>query len=116
LLQAGLRVHYPEGGFYLFPDFSPLSGKLKNKGIHSSKELCERLLEETGVAILPGDAFQCLPSRLTARLAYVNFDGAKALSISESIPISEQLPEDFADKHCMSVIQAVQKIADWVNA
>lgn len=113
--EAGIQVHYPDGAFYLFLDFSPLSTKLKNKGITSSKKLCEKLLQETGVAILPGEAFQCLTERLTARLAYVNFDGSKALLMSETIPLSEDLPEDFADHYCISVIQGVQKIADWVN-
>ena len=115
LREAGIQVHSPNGAFYLFLDFSPLSTKLKKKGITSSKKLCEKLLQETGVAILPGEAFQCLPEKLTARLAYVNFDGAKALSMSETIPLSENLPEYFADHYCISVIQAVQKIADWVS-
>ncbi len=116
ILEAGIQVHYPDGAFYLFLDFSPLSAKLKNKGITTSKKLCERLLQDTGVAILPGEVFQLPPEELTARLAYVNFDGAKALSMSETIPLSEKLPKDFADNYCISVIQAVQKIADWVNS
>lgn len=116
LRSAGIQVHYPDGAFYLFPDFSPLSEKFKKRGINSSHELCEKLLEETGVAMLPGDAFQCPPEILSARLAYVNFDGAKALSLSENISLEKNLPDDFADLHCSSVIQAVQKIADWTNS
>ena len=115
LRDAGIRVHEPEGGFYLFIDFSPLSEKLKKKGISGSKYLCERLLKETGVAVLPGEVFQRPAEELTARLAFVNFDGAKALSASETIPLSEPLPEDFIKTNCPSVIQAMQKIADWVN-
>ncbi len=113
--EAGIQVHSPGGAFYLFLDFSPLSTKLKNKEITSSKKLCEKLLQDTGVAILPGEAFQIPPEELIARLAFVNFDGAKALSMSETIPLSENLPHDFADNYCISVIQAIQKIADWVN-
>ncbi len=113
--EAGIQVHSPDGAFYLFLDFSPLSTKLKDKGITSSKKLCEELLQDTGVAILPGEAFQIPPEELIARLAFVNFDGAKALSMSETIPLSENLPHDFADNYCISVIQAIQKIADWVS-
>ena len=113
--EAGIQVHSPEGAFYLFLDFSPLSTKFRNRGITNSKKLCEKLLQDTGVAILPGEAFQLPPEELTARLAYVNFDGSKALAMSETIPLSENLPEDFADNYCISVIQGVQKIADWVN-
>ena len=114
--EAGIQVHTPEGAFYLFLDFSPLSSKMKDKGIYNSTQLCEKLLKETGVAILSGDAFLLPPEKLTARLAFVNFDGSKALAMSETIPLSENLPEDFAKNYCISVIQAVQKIADWVNS
>jgi aspartate aminotransferase len=113
--DAGIQVHSPDGAFYLFLDFSPLLKKLKNKGIINSKILCEKLLQDTGVAILPGEAFQIPSEELTARLAFVNFDGAKALSMSETIPLNEHLPPDFADNYCISVIQGIQKIADWVD-
>ena len=116
LRGANIQIHTPEGAFYLFIDFSPLSTKLKKRGITNSKKLCEELLKDTGVAILPGEAFQRPPEELTARLAYVNFDGAKALGMSETIPLSENLPEDFADNCCISVIQGIQKIAAWVNS
>jgi len=115
LRKAGIQVHSPDGSFYLFPDFSPFSAKLKRRGITTSKDLCEKLLQETGVAILPGEAFQLPPEELTARLAFVNFDGAKALSMSETIPLNEKIPEDFADHYCISVIQGIQKIAEWVQ-
>lgn len=114
--EAGIQVHDPDGAFYLFLDFSALSAKLIQKEISNSKALCEKLLMDTGVAILPGDAFLVPAEKLTARLAFVNFDGSKALAMSETIPLSEPLPEDFADNHCLSVIEAVQKIAVWANS
>ena len=116
LREAGIQVHTPEGAFYLFPDFSMLAEKLKKYGINSSTELCEHLLQDTGVAILPGEAFQCPPEKFTTRLAYVNFDGANALTMSETIALCDDLPDDFADNYCISVIEAVQKIANWVSS
>lgn len=116
LREVGIQVHDPVGAFYLFPDFSPLSSKLRKRGITNSKDLSEKLLQDTGVAILPGEAFQLPPELLTARLSFVNFDGSKALAMSETIPLSENLPEDFADHYCISVVQGVQKIADWANS
>jgi len=58
-----IRAHVtePKGAFYLFPDFSPLKQKLAARKITTSIELCERMLEETGVAALPGSAFGRLP-------------------------------------------------------
>lgn len=115
LRKAGIQVQMPEGGFYLFLDFTPLETTLKSRGITNSKTLCERLLQESGVAILPGEAFLLPPEKLITRLAFVNFDGAKALARSETIPLSEALPEDFADNCCFSVLKGMQQIADWAN-
>jgi aspartate aminotransferase len=113
--RAGIRVLRPEGAFYLFIDFSQFSEKLIPKGVVDSNTLCEKLLNETGVAILPGASFQRPEEELTARLAYVNFDGSKALAMSETIPLSEGLPDDF-DDHCFaSVFDAIHKIVDWIN-
>ena len=113
LLNAGLKVHPPLGAFYLFVDFSNYSETLWKNGIKTSAELCNKLLEDTGVAVLPGVAFQRPPDEFTFRLAYVNFDGAKCLAYSETIPISEHLPEDFSRNFCNSVFQGVNNIAEW---
>lgn len=116
LQEAGIRVHNPAGTFYLFIDFSNYSEKLKEKGITDSETLCRKLLYETGVAILPGVSFLRKQEELTARLAYVNFDGAKALAMSETIPIDEKLPDDLLPDCCLAVFKSMHKIADWVNA
>src|SRR5690606_24300783 len=57
LRQAGLRCARPDGGFYLFPDFGPVRERLGARGIDTSAALCERLLQDTGVAMLPGSDF-----------------------------------------------------------
>ena len=77
LCQAGVVVHEAQGGFYLFPDFSPFTEALKKRNIVSSQQLTRTLLTETGVALLPGKAFGMPDTSLTARLAFVDFDGAQ---------------------------------------
>ena len=114
LERAGARVRPPVGAFYLFPDFSPFGERLAERGIQDSASLCERLLEETGVAVLPGVAFQRPAEELTARLAYVNFDGAKALSASETIPLDQPLSDDFFTRWCGDVLEASQHIVEWM--
>lgn len=47
-------------------------------------ELCEQLLNDTGIAILPGSTFGRNPEDLYARLAYVDIDGVLALDIIDS--------------------------------
>ncbi len=115
LRDAGIRLHDPDGAFYFFIDFTPLSEKMIKKGIDSSRILCEKLLQDTGVAILPGEAFQRPPQELTARIAFVNFDGAKALLASEAIPLNENLPDDFTEVYCSRTVEGMRRIAEWVK-
>lgn len=115
LAEGGVRVHAPEGGFYLFLDFSPMVETLSKRGIKDGVTLCERLLAERGVAILPGSAFGRPASELTARVAYVNFDGSKALAASETVPLHQKLPEDFISQICGETIGAAQEIAGWLS-
>ncbi len=50
----GLKVNYPDGAFYFFPEISSFFGK---GGINNSTDLCMYLLEKAHVALVPGDAF-----------------------------------------------------------
>ena len=110
LRAAGAQVLEADGGFYLFPDFSRLRDRLLASGIATSDELCRRLLEETGVAVLPGTDFGRSPSELVLRLAYVDFDGGAALrSIADSSP-----DESFLRRYCGKTVEAVDRVSEWV--
>ncbi len=115
LRAVGVDVCDPAGGFYLFPDFSSKSGGLRARGVLTNRDLCERLLEETGVAILPGSDFGRPEEELTARLAFVNFDGSHALAAAERIR-PDAFPDDhFLDSCCGEVLAAVDRICEWIN-
>lgn len=114
LQEAGIRLHPPAGAFYLFLDFSPLAERLAARGINGGKVLCERLLDEAGVAILPGAAFGQSRAELTARLAYVDFDGPRALAECESVPLGRELPDQIIERCCTGVLDGVERIAEWV--
>ncbi len=114
LTAADLDVPEPKGAFYLFPDFTPHREALAVRGIASSIQLCETLLEETGVAILPGSAFGRPAGELTARLAYVNFDGARALARLEGLPGDARLDEAFLRDVAPRTMEAMERIAGWV--
>jgi aspartate aminotransferase len=115
LNNAGIYTPRPAGGFYLFLDFSARAAHLAKKGIADSATLCEQLLEATGVAILPGSAFGRPEEELTARLAYVDFDGARALTASETVSLDESLPPDFTKLWCRNVLEATRKIVEWTS-
>lgn len=115
LERAQVSVITPQGAFYLFPDFSPLREVLKEQGITTSEALCERLLESTGVALLPGSAFGRPSRELTARLAYVDFDGARALTAAEQLGLDNEIDEAFLEAHCENVVQATERICAWLE-
>ncbi|HJL19237.1 MAG TPA: aminotransferase class I/II-fold pyridoxal phosphate-dependent enzyme [Sandaracinaceae bacterium LLY-WYZ-13_1] len=105
----------PVGGFYLFPDFTAFHDALRGRGIETSPQLCARLLDETGVAILPGSEFGRPEQELTARLAYVDFDGDKALEAVAVIPKEQPLDETFLKRHCGRVVSAIEALCDWAE-
>ncbi len=115
LQSAGVDAHVPEGAFYLFPDFCSHREKLRERGIGSSVEFCSRLLEETGVALLPGTGFGRPPTEFTARLAYVDFAGSHCLTMAEAMPADRELDEHFLMLHCANVLDAVDLISDWLK-
>lgn len=99
--DTGIQCAAPEGGFYLFPDFDAHREKLARCGIDDSSTLCQRLLEESGVALLPGTEFGMPRHSLTARLAYVDFDGS---------PILEDKQPDVS-----RVLEGIETIARWLK-
>lgn len=116
LRDAGIRLIDPVGAFYLFLDFSEVADRLRARGITDSVQLCRRLLDETGVAILPGESFGRPRSELTARLAFVDFDGAKALAMSETVPLDQPLPDSVLSQCCAEVLAGTARIAEWTTA
>lgn len=115
LADAGVRIHPPEGAFYMFPDFSPFVEKLAAKNIKSSSRLCEQLLQDTGIAMLPGSVFERPGEELTARISYINFAGAQSLAASETIAMHHELTEEFIKAYCGETIEATQMLADWLT-
>lgn len=80
LLDCGLAVAEPEGGFYVYPSFYPYEGSLQKLGIHTSLQLSQWLITECGLAALPGSAFgedDCGPKfgryRLRMATSYLYF-------------------------------------------
>jgi aspartate aminotransferase len=112
---AGVGVTEPAAAFYLFPDFEALAEPLAERGIESSAELCARLLDETGVALLPGSAFGRDPSELLARLAFVDFDGARALAAAEAQGDALRVDADFLGLYCGRVLEAIDRVTKWLG-
>jgi aspartate aminotransferase len=112
LSAAGCRLARLDGAFYLFPDFTPMRERLAAKGAVDSRTLAERLLEDTGVATLPGAVFGRPRDELTLRLSYVNFDGGAALAAAQG---GAEVDDAFLKRHCPDTLEAIERIAAWVG-
>ena len=98
-------INPPQGAFYLMPEF--LNKKFKN-----STELCETILEETGVAMLPASDFGFSSNRMLTRLCYIDFNGAEFLKA----PINGKLLDDkIIEKYAPNVVEGVQKLSNWAK-
>ena len=85
-------INKPQGGFYIMPEF--LDKKFKN-----SEEMCANLLNDTGVAILPGSDFGFSKDRLIARLSFTDFDGKNFMdNLSKEKKLDYSLINKFAPK------------------
>ncbi|WP_092383953.1 pyridoxal phosphate-dependent aminotransferase [Halopseudomonas salegens] len=115
LIAMNIEVQKPEGGFYLLPDFAAYRSVLEKADIKTSASLCTRLLESTGIAILPGSDFGFSPDQLFARLAFVDFDGAAALALSAEEYAGRDLDEAFVANACPRLTRAMDKLQDWLS-
>ena len=85
-------INKPQGGFYLMPEFS-------NKSFLTSSEMCDNLLKETGVALLPGSDFGFDKKRMLARLSFTDFNGQDFMkNIQGEKKINNDLILKFAPK------------------
>lgn len=110
LRGRGATVVQPVGAFYLFPDFGPRRLLLAARGIHTDRDLAERLLDECGVTSLPGTAFGMPERSLYLRLALVDFDGARVLAS----PRGSEVDEAFLHRYCAPTHEALRTLAAWV--
>ena len=106
LKQENVEMIEPEGGFYLMPDFT----KLLSHKFENSKIFCKTLLDETGVAVLPGSDFGFSHDKLIFRLSYVDFDGSKFLKADDNQIIEENLSK-FAPK----IVEGIQQIINFTK-
>ena len=110
LVECNVTMPMCQGGFYLFPNFNHYKNHFK-----SSKHFCELLLEETGVALLPGVAFGRPKEELTARLAFVDFDGEELLKVLEREGEEYINNVNFIEMNCKNIVKAMDVLQSWLR-
>jgi len=101
-----INVTNPEGGFYLFPEFT-------NANFSTSSEMCKEILNETGVALLPGSDFGLDKKKMLARLSFTDFDGTAFLKNTLG---SKKLDNEVLEKYAPNIVEGVKKLKSWSNS
>ena len=98
-------VNPPQGAFYLMPEFP-------NKRYKTSTKLCEAILEETGVAMLPASDFGFRSDKMLTRLCYIDFDGSEFFkAMTNGIVIDDKIIEKYAP----NVVEGTKKLSNWAK-
>ena len=96
-------INKPQGGFYLMPEFL-------NKRFNSSSEMCDSILNDTGVALLPGSDFGFDQKQMIARLSFTDFNGQKFM---DGIKDNEKIDYDKINEFAPKVVEGIDKLKKW---
>ena len=98
-----ILINKPQGGFYLMPEFL-------NKKFNSSSEMCDNVLNNTGVALLPGSDFGFDQTKMLARLSFTDFDGQEFMNKIEG---NQKINKDHIANFAPKIIEGVDKLKKW---
>ena len=98
-----ILINKPQGGFYLMPEF--LNNKFK-----TSSEMCDDILNKTGVALLPGSDFGFKNDKMLARLSFTDFDGA---TIMKKISNDKSIDKNLVIELCPKIVEGTLKLKNW---
>ena len=86
--------------------------EFKNKKYKTSSRLCDVILNETGVAMLPGSDFGFKPKRMLTRLSYTDFDGSEFF---KNVSNHNSISEDMVKTYAPNVVEGVNKLSNWAK-
>ena len=98
-------INPPQGAFYLMPEFP-------NKKFKNSTQLCEKILEDTGVAMLPASDFGFSPKKMLTRLCYIDFDGTRFLNSNINAKLLEN---KIIEEYAPNVVEGIKKLSNWAK-
>ncbi len=98
-----VTVNKPQGGFYIMPEFS-------NKSFSTSSKMCDNLLKETGVVLLPGSDFGFDEKRMLARLSFTDFNGQEFMNNTKD---GNKIDNDLILKFAPKIVEGVYKLKKW---
>ena len=81
-----------------------------NKKFNTSSEMCDNILKETGVALLPGSDFGFEKNKMLARLSFTDFDGQNFMN---QTPDGKKIDDGLILKLAPKIVEGVDKLKKW---
>ena len=81
-----------------------------NKRFNASSEMCDNILKETGVALLPGSDFGFEKNKMLARLSFTDFDGQEFI---KQIQNGQAIEKNLILKLAPKIVEGVDKLKKW---
>ncbi len=101
-----ININKPQGGFYLMPEFSI-------KKFSTAEEMCNNILEKTGVALLPGSDFGFSEERMIVRLSFTDFNGREFMNYIKKNNISNI---NSISKFAPKIVEGTKRLKHWVES
>ena len=76
----------------------------------TSQDMCDDILNSTGVSLLPGSDFGFQSNKMLARLSFTDFDGTSFL---KNIDGSKKLDDDIIKKYAPNVVEGTKRLSQW---
>tara|TARA_B100000579_G_scaffold428325_1_gene438294 strand:+ start:2605 stop:3831 length:1227 start_codon:yes stop_codon:yes gene_type:complete len=106
LRSNNVLITKPQGGFYLMPEFL-------NKKFSSSEEMCNDMLNKTGVATLPGSDFGFSSKKMLARISFTDFNGNEFMNNTSA---DEVINDEKINKFAPKIVKGTKKLKAWVES
>ena len=81
-----------------------------NNKFKTSSEMCENILKNTGVALLPGSDFGFKTDKMLARLSFTDFDGQLFM---DKIKDDQIVKHEEIKRYAPNIVEGVQKLKKW---
>ena len=81
-----------------------------NKKFNTSSEMCDNILKETGVALLPGSDFGFEKNKMLARLSFTDFDGQNFMNQTLN---GKKIDDSLILKLAPKIVEGVDKLKKW---
>ena len=81
-----------------------------NKKFNTSSEMCDNILKESGVALLPGSDFGFDKNKMLARLSFTDFDGQEFMKQTQN---GQAIDKNLILKLAPKIVEGVDKLKKW---